>query len=1139
MNRDYNGFVHLHLHTEYSLLDGVGKLDEYIDRAKELGMEAMAVTDHGNMFCAAEFYKKAIKKGIKPIIGMEAYLSEGDAEEKSSIIYHLVLLVKNETGYKNLVKLSSYAYTKGFYYKPRIDKKMLKKHSEGLIALSACMKGEIPQYIIQGENEKAKDSLKEYLEIFDKDDFYIEIQANGIVEQDILNEKLYKFAEENKVKTVATNDVHYVHQGDDVLQDIMICLQTGAKINDINRMKIDTDELYFKSKEQMLQKLNKYNDAILNTVEIARKCNLNMEFGVFKFPDYKIPENEKSIETYLRTLVYQGIIKRYKTIENKDIINRVEYELGIINKMGYAGYFIVVWDFVKYAKDNGIPVGPGRGSAAGSIVSYLLDITTLDPIKYNLIFERFLNPERISMPDIDIDICQERRQEVIKYVIEKYGQERVSQIITFGTLKARAAVRDVGRVLGIALNKIDKTAKLIPAKDDLETALKDVAELREMYTKDPEIQKVIEYSIRLEGKVRHASIHAAGVVISKNPLDEEVPLYADNKTSVVSTQYQMKELEEIGLLKMDFLGLKNLSILKRAVEYIKQNRNIDIDLDEINIDDENTYRLFQKGDTYGVFQLESDGIKKLLMRMIPDKFEDIIAILALYRPGPLGSGMVDDYINVKHNKIPAKYMHPMLEDVLKETYGVILYQEQVMKIANVMANYSLGEADLLRRAMGKKNFDIMEENKNKFIERSIKNGVKEEIAAEIFSLIDKFAGYGFNKSHSAAYALIAYWTAYLKANYSVEYFAALMSSENNNMDKLAVYIDEAKKNKIEVLLPDVNYSYSEFKVEENKIRFGISAIKNLGENMALAVVKERERKGQYKTYEEFVYRMKKQGLNRKHLEAFIMAGALDSIDGNRKQKYEMIDNVLEIALKKIEKENDIRQTLFSEMKSMVLEFNFPNIDDFSKDEKLKGEKEYLGLYFSGHPMDKYKMKLEKFKLDDIIEIEEKMPKKVKIAGVVRELNKKVTKSGQVMADFKLEDYKGSIKIIVFPNNYMEFSYLLLENALVFVEGDTSIDSFGNTEEVKIIAKNIKNIDEIEEISNFKVYILLDDNNFSKSIELKKILKKHLGKHQTFLALKKDGKKSIIKLDREYWIEPSEAFFEEVEKLLGEGTIAVR
>ncbi|NLK62577.1 MAG: DNA polymerase III subunit alpha [Fusobacteria bacterium] len=1140
MNRDYGGFVHLHLHTEYSLFDGVGKIDEYLDRAKELGMGAMAVTDHGNMFCAVSFYQKAIKKGIKPIIGIESYISSNDVEKKDKTMYHLILLAKNNIGYRNLLKLSSYGYTDGFYYKPRIDKTILKKYSDGIIGLSACMHGEIPSYLLQNNLEMVEKSLYEYIDIFGKDDFYIELQANGLKEQEILNDDLFKLAQKHGIKVVATNDVHYVHYGDDNLQDILLCLQTGSKLDDKNRMKIDTDELYFKSKSQMLQKMNIYDNAIENTVEIAKKCNVSIEFGVFKFPEYETPVGFNKISEYLKYLVYKGHEKKYKDTKDEKILERIEYELDVITKMGYSEYFVVVWDFIQFAKQNKIMVGPGRGSAAGSIISYLLDITDIDPIKYNLIFERFLNPQRISMPDIDVDLCNERRQEVINYIVNKYGKDKVSQIITFGTLKSRAAIRDVGRVLGVPIAKIDRLAKMLIDGDDLSNSLKNIPSLQDLYKKDSEIQKVIDYSLRLEGKVRHASIHAAGIVISRKSLHEDVPLYSDNKSNIVSTQYQMKELEDLGLLKMDLLGLKNLSLLEKALIYIEKDKNIKINLDEIKLDDEKTYKLLSKGDTSGVFQLESSGIRNLLKRISPTEFEDIIAILALYRPGPLGSGMVDSYIDAKHKKIEVKYMHPKLEEVLKETHGVILYQEQVMKIANILANYTLAEADLLRRAISKKDFDIMEENKNKFINRASENGVDEKIAENIFILIDKFAGYGFNKSHSAAYALIAYQTAYLKANYTVPYFAALMSSESNNLDKLSFYLEEAKKNMIEILPPDVNKSEFLFKIDNNRIRFGLSAIKHFGDNIANLIVEDREKNGNYMDYEDFVFRLKKNGnINRKHLEAVVLSGALDSLEGNRKQKYEIIDKILDNITKKIDRENDIRQSLFAHTKIPNIKLEYENLIEYTTEEKLNKEKEYLGVYISGHPIDKYRLKLEKFKLDKVSEIYEQNKTKVKIAGIITNLNKKLTKAGQVMAEFTLEDYTASIKVIVFPNKYKEIGHLIMENNLVYIDGEVSKNYFNNITEIKINIFNIKNLDEIEEIKKFKVYILLEGDNFSKSITLKKILKKYKGENETLLAIKQNNKKSIVKLDKEYYVNPTELFILEVEELLGKNTIAIR
>ncbi|BDU50052.1 DNA polymerase III subunit alpha [Haliovirga abyssi] len=1131
-------FAHLHLHTEYSLLDGVGKIDEYLNRAKELGMDAIAITDHGNMFGAMEFYKKALKAGIKPIVGIESYIAEGSALERKGEIFHLILLAKNKEGYKNLIKLSSFGYINGFYRKPRIDKEILKKHSNGIIALSACMKGEIPYYLLNNKEEKARNSLKDYIEIFGKDNFYIELQDNGVIGQKELNDKLYSLAQEFEIKVVATNDVHYVNTGDEALQDIVICIQTGAKLTDAKRMRINTNELYLKSYEQMYERLGRYEGAIENSIEIAKKCNLELNLGGFKFPHYEIPEDEKNIDTFLEKLIKKGIVRRYGENIKREILERVNYELEVIKKMGYSGYFVVVWDFINYAKSQKIPIGPGRGSAAGSIVAYLLGITEIDPIKYNLIFERFLNPERVSMPDIDIDICQERRQELINYVVNKYGKDRVAQITTFGTMKARAAIRDIGRVMGVPLSKIDKVAKLIPHNMTIGKALKENEKLREFYQKDIEIEKVLEYSKRIEGKVRHVSIHAAGIVISKNPLDEEVPLYSDKKTGTVATQYQMKELEEIGLLKMDFLGLRNLTIIQRTIDYIKMNKKINIVLENIDIKNEKSYKILQNGNTLGVFQLESEGIRRLTMKLIPERFEDITAILALYRPGPLGSGMVDDFIKSKHGEQAIKYPHPMLEEVLKETYGVILYQEQVMKIANLMGDYSLGEADILRRAIGKKIPEIMEENRAKFVRRAKENGVKAEKAEEIFNLIDKFAGYGFNKSHSAAYAMIAYWTAYFKANFPVEFYAALMTSEKNNIEKLAIYIEDAKKNGVKVLQPDVNHSFSNFAIENNNVRFGIAAVKNIGEGIVNKITEEREKNGEYTNYEEFVYRTKKIGMNKKSLEALIISGCLDGMPGNRKEKFESVEDVLSKVGKRIARDENLQISLFGGG-TILDKFIMPHLDDYSDEEKLNGEKEYLGLYFTGHPLDKYKEIFEVFKFKKLKSILEEDINRFKTVGIIRELVRKVTKSGQVMAFFLLEDYSGTAKTMIFPKSYMRYSHNLLENKVVIIDGVLTVDSFGNIEEKKIIANEVYDIGDLEEISGMNVYILIEEEDKYKIDQLKAILLRHLGKNQVILALKKEKEKRLLRLGRGFYVLPSMALVNDIKKLLGEGKVVIK
>lgn len=1136
-----NNFVHLHLHTEYSLLDGVGKIDEYLDRGKQLGMQAMAITDHGNMFGAVEFYKKALSKGIKPIIGMEAYLAEFSMEEKSGRNFHLVLLAKNETGYKNLMKLSSEAYLRGFYYKPRIDKELLKRYSDGIVALSACMQGEIPKRILDGEDrEKLDFAVKEYIDIFGRDDFYIEIQSNGIKEQEELNDKLYEFSKKYDLKVVATNDTHYVYHGDNILQDILICVQTGARLSDEKRMRIETDQLFLKSREQILEELGKYEGAVENTLEIASKCNLELEFGVFKFPDYQIPTCVESIGEFLRKLVYQGIRKRYDGDPGKEVLERVEYELNVINRMGYAGYFVVVWDFIYYAKNNRIPVGPGRGSAAGSIVAYTLGITELDPMKYNLIFERFLNPERISMPDIDIDICQERRQEVIDYVSEKYGRDKVAQIITFGTMKARAAIRDVGRVMNVSLSKVDKIAKLIPTFHSIDHALRDVEELRKIYEEDRESQELIEFSKRLENTVRHASIHAAGVVITRNPLTDDVPLYSDNKTKVVSTQYQMKELEELGLLKMDFLGLRNLTILQRAVDYIRDDTGEKIDMKEISLDSKEVYELLQKGDTLGVFQLESRGIRKLLMKLKPDRFEDIIAVLALYRPGPLGSGMVDNFIDVKNGKAAIKYPHRSLETVLRETYGVILYQEQVMKIANIMADYTLGEADLLRRAMGKKNMAIMEENRNKFIQRAVKKGYTEDKATEIFDLIDKFAGYGFNKSHSAAYALVAYWTAYFKACYPRHYYAALMTSERNNIEKLALYVEDAREHGVKVALPNINKISSKFIVDGELVRFGMSAIKNVGETLIERIKEEQATNGEYISFENFVTRTKKEGMNKKALEALILSGSLDSLHGNRRQKYESVEKALNYATK-LMKEDDIQQmNLFGAARSTIEKFQMPSVPEYKLENLLKGEKEFLGFYFTGHPLDKYKKLLDVYRLKSIRDVKGDTPVHVGTFGMVRNLKKMITKkTGRVMGVFDLEDYYGKIGAVVFPRDYENMGHYLVDGEALYVEGVVQTDHFGGHDEKKIIIRDLRPLEEITEIKKFKVYILIEEDDKGKLPALKGIISRHTGDQRIYLALKEGQDKKVVELDKKYRVSPSKAFVNDVIELLGAGKIVIK
>ncbi|MCQ8211612.1 DNA polymerase III subunit alpha [Cetobacterium somerae] len=1134
-------FVHLHLHTEYSLLDGVGKIDEYLERAKELNMKAIAITDHGNMYGAIEFYKSAINKGIKPIIGIEAYISEFQMDKKEGRNFHLILLAKNITGYKNLLKISSAGFLNGFYYRPRVDKEFLKMHSEGIIALSACMQGEISRAILENEDEMTVGKkIENYINIFGKENFYLEVQGNGIDGQQELNRELQRYSKKYEIKCVATNDTHYVYEGDHVLQDLVICIQTGAKVSDTNRMKIETKELFLKSRIEVLNSLgDEFIDAVNTTEEIAEKCNLNLEFGELKFPKYQIPNCVKTPGEFLRKIVYQGLAQRYPSGLSEELLKRVEYELEVILKMGYEEYFIVVWDFIAYAKGQNIPIGPGRGSAAGSLVAYALKITDLDPLKYNLIFERFLNPERISMPDIDIDICQERRGEVIDYVTQKYGSDKVAQIITFGRMKARAALRDVGRVLDVSLVKVDKIAKLIPPFSTLGEALKENPEIRDLYTEDSEVRNLINLSQRLENKVRHASIHAAGVVITKDPLIEIVPLYSDNKDHTISTQYQMKELEELGLLKMDFLGLRNLTNLQRTIDYIKESKNKKIKLEDISLNEKKVYEMLSTGDSLGVFQLESLGIRKILVQLKPNRFEDIIALLALYRPGPLGSGMVENFINCKNGIEEIKYPHPTLEKVLKETYGVILYQEQVMKIANIMANYSLGEADLLRRAMGKKQASIMDENREKFVERAIKNGYLKEKAEEIFDLIDKFAGYGFNKSHSAAYALIAYWTAYFKCFYPEEYYASIMTSEKSNVENVAFYIEDAKLHKLKLKLSDVNNPVSKFTVEDGGIRFSLAAIKNVGESLAEKIKVEFERNGNFLRYEDFIYRLRGQGLNKKNIEALIYSGALDSLPGNRKQKIESIEKVIDYANKKI-KEDDIQQmNLFGGAKSEVVNFVFPDVSDFTPDEKLEKEKEFLGFYYSAHPLDKYDWIIKTHKMNGISEIKtENSLHGIKTYGILRDVKKILTKkTKEPMCTFVLEDYYDQISGIIFPREYKDYLNIELEGKAVLIDGSVQIDYFNGNENKKIVVKNIKALNSIEFNKKNRLYILVNDKSKDKYSRLKEILLENKGEVPLSFAIDIDGNKELknSKLN----IEITPGLIRKLEELLGEKSIIIR
>ena len=973
-----------------------------------------------------------------------------------------------------------------------------------------------------------------------------------------------ELVEDLNINYIFSNDVYYPNNGDAILQKIMTSIKEGNKL-ETEHQDILYDDLYLKSYNQMKDSFINFDEefyqkGIENIYKIVNKCNVDFEFDQFKFPKYDLPEGITEKE-YLRKLVYEGLSKKYlnetveinssekekelkENLKNKNlsnIVERMEYELNIINSMGYNGYFIIVWDFIKFAKENGVYVGPGRGSAAGSLVSYALNITEIDPIKYNLIFERFLNPERISMPDIDIDFDQEQREIVIDYVLNKYGKEHVAHIITFGTLKARAAIRDVGRVLNVDLRKVDKTAKLIPFNMDLTVALEDIESLKSLYNEDEEIKKILDYSLKIEGRVRHASVHAAGLVISKEELDDEIPLYSDGKTPMVSTQYQMKELEELGILKIDFLGLKNLTVLRKTVENIEKTKNEKISLEKIPLEDKKTYKLMTSGDTLGVFQCESFGIRQLMKKMKIEKFDDVTALLALYRPGPLRSGMVDDFIASKNTKAEIKYPDNSLKEILEETYGVILYQEQVMKIANEMADYSLGEADELRRAIGKKIPEIIEQNREKFIKKAVDKGTNEKKAYEIYNLVDKFGGYGFNKSHSAAYALIAYWTAYFKANYTTEFFSAVMSTEMYNIDRLSVFINEAREKGIEILVPDVNLSSYEFSVENNGIRFGMTAIKGIGINFVTEIIEER--KTPFMTYEDFVYRMKQKGLNKKHLESLILSGSLDNIPGNRKEKFSSLDKVMDWSQKKYEAEEDLQMILFGGKSQRIGDFYLEKQEEYSQSILLKNEKEYLGIYVSNHPLNAKKKLIEIMDYTKITELGDWRNRnkigrfnKIRLIGIIKNVNKIVTKmSGEPMAKFELEDFTGSIEIICFPKDFIKFGYKIYEEEIVIIEGH--VNQEGN--KYHLVLNNINSVDELEENKGLKLYILIDDESQEQVSALKNLIMKNKGDNNVYFAMNTKGKQELVRLNKKYNVNLTKIFLRELIKIVGLKKIRLR
>lgn len=1054
-------FAHLHVHTEYSLLDGSNKINEYVARVKELGMNSAAITDHGVMFGCIDFYRAAKAAGIKPILGCEVYVAPGSRFDREigqaeDRYYHLVLLAENNHGYENLMKIVSKAFVDGFYYKPRVDMDLLQEYHEGIIALSACLAGEVAKNITRGMYEEAKSAALRYEKIFGKGNFFLELQDHGIPQQQRVNQQLLRMSQETGIALVATNDVHYTYDTDAEAHDILLCVQTRKLLSDENRMRYEGGQYYVKSPEEMAELFPYIPEALENTQKIADRCEVEIEFGVTKLPKFDVPAPYTSWE-YLNKLCYDGLKERYSG-DLTELEKRLEYELGVIKTMGYVDYFLIVWDFIRFARDHDIMVGPGRGSAAGSLVSYTLGITKLDPIKYNLLFERFLNPERVSMPDIDVDFCFERRQEVIDYVVEKYGKDRVVQIVTFGTMAARGVIRDVGRVMDLPYAQCDAIAKMIPQELNItiDKALKMNPELKNLYTTDEMVKKLIDMSRRLEGLPRHTSMHAAGVVISQKSVDEYVPLARASDGSIV-TQFTMTTLEELGLLKMDFLGLRTLTVIQKAVKLIEKNKGISLDMDHVDYNDKAVYDMLGAGKTEGVFQLESAGMTSFMKELKPESLEDVIAGISLYRPGPMD--FIPQYIEGKNNPDSIHFLCPQLEPILSATYGCIVYQEQVMQIVRSLGGYTLGRSDLVRRAMSKKKAAVMEKERQNFVYGNeeegvpgcVNRGISEEIANKIYEQMMDFAKYAFNKSHAAAYAVVAYQTAYLKCHFPVEFMAALMTSVIDNPPKVADYILSCRRMGIAILPPDINKGDSTFSVDGGGIRYGLSAIKSIGKPVIESIVAERNQRGDFTSLRDFIERMTGKDVNKKAIENFIKAGAFDELPGNRRQKMMVYAQILDAIVQ--EKKNMMagQMSLFdfvSEEEKTAYEIHMPDVEEYPKEAKLAFEKEVLGIYISGHPLEEYetcwRKNISAVTTDFMPDEESGQPKvrdgqQVIVGGMITEKTIKYTKTNKVMAFLTLEDLLGTVEIVVFPRDYEKNVRLMEIDEKVFIKGRVSVE----------------------------------------------------------------------------------------------------
>ena len=1067
-----NQFVHLHLHTDYSLLDGACQIPALVEQTIAYGMPAVAVTDHGNLFAAAEFYKTAKARDIKPIIGCEVYVSQKGRHTRSESDHynHLILLCANAEGYSNLVKLVTAGYLEGFYYKPRIDKELLAQHAKGLIALSACLRGEVAEALLADNGHEALRVAGQMQDILGKENFYLEVQDQGLEQEKRINPNLVSLARQSGIPLVATNDCHYLRQDDAKAHDTLLCIQTGRTISDEKRMRFSTNQFYMKSCEEMMQVFSEIPEAVIRTMEVADRCNLKLEKMTDPFPAFGVPAGE-TIDSYFEKICRQGFAgRRHKLAELErtgrlrrnlgEYEERLDLEIRMIQQMKFPGYFLIVWDFVRFAKEERIPVGPGRGSAAGSLVSYSLGITDIDPLQHNLLFERFLNPERISLPDIDIDFCMNRRQEVIDYVTRKYGRENVAQIITFGTMAAKAAIKDVARAMEVPYGEADRIAKLVPNQLNitLEQALQQSPQLATLIEQDAKVKELMEVAQRLEGMVRHASTHAAGVVISPKPLSEIVPLYKTNKDEIV-TQYDMNGLEAVGLLKMDFLGLTTLTVIDDAVKLIEASRGVHLDLDEIPYDDPATYGIFSKGLTSGVFQFESSGMRDILRRYQPTQLEDLTALNALYRPGPLQGGMIDDFIARKHGQKPIVYDLPELEEILSETYGVIVYQEQVMQIANRLAGFSLGQADLLRRAMGKKKPQEMAAQREKFIEGADTRGYPKKKIVRIFDLMEQFAGYGFNKSHSAAYAVLAYITAYLKAHYPVEFMASLLTNEMGNTDKVVQYINECREMGIQLLPPDIQTGFWYFTPAENAIRFGLGAIKNVGRNTVEGIIAARASSGRFTSLYDFCERVDPRLINKRVMESLIQGGAMDCWGFNRAQLFAAIDRAMESGQTQQRSRDSGQHALFGVSSQDSSAPELPAAADWDEHHLLAAEKEVLGFYISGHPLRKYESKLRDLGITETIKLQEMISQtEVTAAGILVGIKTARSKRGELWATAVLEDLKGLVELLVFPESYRRLNDLLQLDKIVFVRGRLQAEE---NAPVRIVVSDLQLLDKVE------------------------------------------------------------------------------